>query len=400
MMNETLHLPRRGLSPMALAFVVVAVGAVGIVLQALHDPTRALYAFLAAYGFGVGTALGALILAMSLIASGARWPLVLMPRILAVSSTLPVFALLFVPIGLGLRHLYPWAHDTSALDLPVQAAIAHQRTWNNPTFFLARTLVYLASWCFLALLLSRAHEAQARTPSARLVARQRTLSAAGLPIVAFTMTFASFDWLMSVEPGWVSNAYGLYFSCGGLMSAVSLVAVSVYRGAAPEPSSVAPNPAHYHALGRLMLMAVILWAYIGFFQLMLPWIGDLPREVGFFAARARGSYVVFDVLLVFGHFVVPFLLLLSRPLKRRGATLAAVGAWLVLMNAVDVAWLVLPSLDEHVHVLDLAPFLFVVGLTFAHALRSLDDFESRTLPAIERARRDPAFAESARYTSP
>ena len=157
MVNETMHLPRRGTSPMAVAFVVVALGALGIVLQALHDPTRALYAFLAAYGFGVGTALGALVLAMALIASGARWPLVLMPRILAVASTLPVFALLFVPIGLGLRHLYPWAHDTTALDVSVQAAIAHQRTWNNPTFFLARTLAYLASWCFLVLLLTRAH---------------------------------------------------------------------------------------------------------------------------------------------------------------------------------------------------------------------------------------------------
>jgi hypothetical protein len=181
---------------------------------------------------------------------------------------------------------------------------------------------------------------------------------------------------------------------------VSLVAVSAYRGRGDAPPSVAPNAAHFHAVGRLMLMAVVLWAYIGFFQLMLPWIGDLPREVGFFAARARGSFVAFDALLLFGHFVLPFLALLSRPLKRRPAMLAAVGGWLVLMNAVDVAWLVLPSLDEHVRVLDIAPFLFIVGLTLAHASRSLEDFESHALPAGERARRDPAFAESSRYASP
>jgi len=132
----------------------------------------------------------------------------------------------------------------------------------------------------------------------------------------------------------------------------------------------------------------------------LPWIADLPREVGFFAARARGSFVVFDGLLLLGHFVLPFLALLSRPLKRHPATLAAVGGWLVLMNAVDVAWLVLPSRGEDVQFLDVAPFLFVVGLTFAHASRSFDEFEAHALPAGERARRDPEFAESSRYASP
>lgn len=399
-MKGTVQLHRRPTSPVVIALALTVLGALGIVLQALHDPARALYAFLAAYAFGVGTALGALVLGMALIAAGARWPLVLMPRILAIASTLPVFVPLFVPIALGLRHVYPWAHDTSALDVPVRAAIAHQRTWNNPTFFLARSLVYLASWCFLALLLNRAHEAHARAPSPATLARQRTLSGAGLPIVAFTMTFASFDWFMSVEPGWVSNAYGLYFSCGGLMSAVSLLAVSAYRGRGHAPLTAPPNAAHFHAVGRLMLMAVILWAYIGFFQLMLPWIGDLPREVSFFAARASGSFVAFDYLLVIGHFVLPFLALLSRSLKRSPALLALVGGWLLLMNAADVAWLVLPSLGEHVHVLDVAPFLFVVGLALAHAARGYDDFESRALAAAERARRDPAFAESLRYSSP
>lgn len=372
---------------MRIALALVGLlGAVGLVAQAVHEPARALCAFVAAYGFAVGTALGALVLAMSLIAAGARWPLVLMPRILAIVSTLPVLALLFVPIAIGLRHVYPWAHDPGALEPPIRAALEHQRAWNNPTFFLARAVFYLASWCFLGLLLERAYDAYARRPSAAALASTRRISGAGLPIIALTLTFASFDWFMSVEPGWVSNAYGLYFFCGGLTSAVSLVAVLAWRD-----RSDLVNASHVHAIGRLLLMAVILWAYIGFFQLMLMWIGDLPREVTFFARRARGSFVAIDYLLFAGHFVIPFLLLLSRPLKRRAALLGPLGAWLVLMNAVDLAWLVLPSSTRHFEVLDAAPFLLVSAIALAYGARRRPE----PMPL-----RDPAFAESLRYSSP
>lgn len=376
-----------------IALGVALLGAAGVLVEAVRAPEHALLAFVAAYGFGIGTSVGALVLAMSFVAAGARWPLVLMPRILAIVSALPVFAVLFVPIALGLRYVYPWARDTSALDAPVQAAVAHQRAWNAPAFFLGRAVVYLGSWCVLGLLLRRAHDEHARAPSPATLARQRRISGGGLPIVALTLTFASFDWFMSLQPGWVSNAYGLYFFCGGLMSSVSVVAILA-------SASRDVRASHVHALGRLMLMAVILWAYIGFFQLMLVWIGDLPREVSFFADRARGHFVVLDAVLLLGHFVVPFLALLSRPLKRRARPLAAVGAWLVLMNAVDVAWLVLPSGGGDVRVLDAAPFLLVLGLAVAYGLRRYAASPAAAMTPSDRALRDPAFAESLRYSSP
>lgn len=393
-----------------LALAVAAVGAAGVAFEALRAPRHALLAWIAAYGFGLGTALGALVLVMVLHATGARWPLVLMPRIMAVASALPIFALLFLPVALGVRHVYPWASDAalpSDVDVPSPEVLAHQRAWNEPTFFLARSLVYLATWSFLALLLRRAHEAHRRAPSARTVRRQRRISGAGLPIVALTLTFAAFDWFMSLQPGWVSDIYGVYFFCGGLMSAVSLVAILAWawraraggaRELAPGELAGAPlGPSHVHAVGRLMLMSIVLWAYAGFFQLMLMWIADLPREVTFYVARSRESFVPFDALLLFGHFVAPFLALLSRPLKRNPTALALVGAWLVLMNAADVAWLVLPARTEGVRLLDVAAFLAVGGVAFAygaHRFAALGDVD------LELARRDPAIAESLRYRSP
>jgi hypothetical protein len=387
--------PNGGSHAGVIALVVAALGAIGVVTEALHDPARALLAWVAAYGFGVGTALGALLLAMIFHVTGARWPLVLRPRLMSVATTLPIFAVLFVPIALGLHQVFPWARDTSHLEAPVQAVLEHQRMWNEPTFFLARSGFYLATWSFLALLLRRADAAHDRAPSTLTRARQRRISGAGLPIVALTMTFASFDWFMSLEPGWVSNAYGLYFFCGGLVSAISLVAILAWASQRSESEDTSLGPSHFHALGRLMLMSVVLWAYIGFFQFMLVWVGDLPREVTFFVARSRGSFLVIDAVLVLGHFVLPFLALLPRPAKRRAGTLAVIAGWLVLMDAVDVAWLVLPAGGDHVRLLDAAPFLVVSGLAFAHGARRFGTRALRTNGAA----RDPELVESLEYTS-
>ncbi|MDB5220344.1 MAG: hypothetical protein JWO86_8271, partial [Myxococcaceae bacterium] len=139
----------------------------------------------------------------------------------------------------------------------------------------------------------------------------------------------------------------------------------------------------------------VLWAYIGFFQFMLVWVGDLPREVTFFVARSRGSFLVIDAVLVLGHFALPFLALLPRPAKRRAGTLAVIAGWLVLMDAVDVAWLVLPAGGDHVRFLDAAPFLVVSGLAFAHGARR---FGARAL-RTNGAARDPELVESLEYTS-
>jgi hypothetical protein len=172
---------------------------------------------------------------------------------------------------------------------------------------------------------------------------------------------------MSVEPGWISNTYGLYFFTGGLASAISVVSILVWLQSRSRrmPAESRAGADHLHALGRLMLMATILWAYIAFFQLMLVWIANLPREVGFYVVRSQRGFEYVAGLLLFGHFVFPFLTLLTRSLKRRAEVLALVGAWLVLMDAVDFAWLILPRAGGSLRLLDVAPFLGVAGSVVA-----------------------------------
>ncbi len=318
---------------------------------------RLLLAYVAAYGFVVGLVLGALTLVMTFHVTGARWPAVIMPLLLRMTSAAPVLVPLFVPIALAAGWLYP------------------EHPWNARPFFLARAALYLAAWTILAIALRRIEDP----------VRLRKVSAPGLLVVAFTGTFAAFDWLMALEGGWVSTAYGLYVLSGGFAGALAIACILT---AIEHPPM---NAAHVHALGRLLLMAVVLWAYLGFFQLMLVWIADVPRESSFFGARSRGAFRVIAWMLVFGHFVAPFLLLLSRPLKRRALPLTAVAAWLVVMDAIDVAWLVLPARgDVSLHPLDAVPFVVV---TAAAILWSRLSGPARRAPAA-------AVAESLRYESP
>lgn len=318
---------------------------------------RLLLAWVAAYGFLAGILLGALVLVMTFHVTHARWPAVLMPLLLRVVAATPALIVLFVPIALGATRLYP------------------PHPWNALPFFLARAALYLAAWTALALALRRIEDA----------ARLRRISAAGLVIVAFTGSFAAFDWLMALEAGWVSTAYGLYRLSGGLMSAIAIACVLSAIERPPMHAS------HVHALGRLLLMAVILWAYLAFFQLMLVWIADVPHESAFFGIRARGAFRVIDWLLVVGHFALPFLLLLSRALKRRAAPLAVVAGWLVLMDAVDCAWLVLPAHGEvALHALDAAPLVLVSAAAILWA---------RFAGSVGRATPE-VVAEALRYESP
>lgn len=381
--------------------VVGLAGAAGTIAFAAVDPRRALVSWIAAYGFGLSIALGGLALVMVMHATGAKWWRALRPVFYAVAGTTPLFALLFIPIGAGFASVYPWASPPPHLDAPLREALLHQQQWNAPLFFLARALFYLAIWTALSVLLRRADAASVAHASEESAETERRLGGVGLPILALTVTFASFDWFMSLEPAWTSNMYGVYVFTSGLLSALAAIAVGTWL-AAGRGLLDGVRADHLHALGRLMLMALILWAYIAFFQLLLYWIADIPREVTFYAARAHGMWAAVDWVLVFGRFALPFLLLLSRPLKRRPSMLAGVGVWLLLMGALDFAWLVLPSwYGARLSWPDAAPFACVTGLGWAYATHlAYARGAARMRAPDEAARREPGLREALRYRSP
>ncbi len=190
-----------------------------------------------------------------------------------------------------------------------------------------------------------------------------------------TIALASFDWLMSLDPHWYSTMFGVYVYSGAALAfsaALVLILLSLRRA---DVLRYSVNHEHYHDLGKWVFALTVFWAYIAFSQYMLIWYANLPEETIWFRSRLSGSWTAVAVLLVAGHFLVPFFVLLSRAAKRRLWLLGAACAWLLFMHYVDLYWLVMPVFTKQgvkPSWLDLATFLAagsVFGLAFWWPMR-------------------------------
>jgi hypothetical protein len=380
-----------------LAAVAAAVGWLGLVAGLVLDPRRTLFAYLAAFGCFFSAAVGALLLVMTARAVRARWFVPLRRLAEVPMATLPVFLVLALPVLVGAGTLYPWAGSLEGFSPAERHLIAEKAAWLSVPFFVVRCLVYLAILAGLAALLARGALLQDRAAGTdrtlALDRRLQALSAGGLPAVALVLTFASFDLWMSLEPAWFSTVYGVYVFAGGFLAALALVAVfsAVLRARGRLPAEVAAS--HHHALGKLLFAMVVFWGYIAFVQLLIVWIADLPREIGYYLRRTEGSWAAVTVALALARFVVPFAVLLSRDVKRHPRQLAAVAGLVLFGHLVDFGWLVLPVRDPggyRPHPVDLAAFLAVGGVAVLAGL--LASRGRATVPVG-----DPDLARSLEY---
>jgi len=379
-----------------LTLGTLAVGAGLSVVGALSQPAEQAFAYLAAFGFVASTVVGALALLAMTYVVGARWLVVLRRLCLSLATPALVLPALFLPVAFDLHVIYPWAGSSLASADAITAARRAQafgHVWMSSGPFLLRALVYLLFWVAIAEALRRAARAQDRGKQSWFLANRSAVSAASLPALGLTGSWAAFDWLMSAVPGWNMTSVGLYVLIGGFASALGVLAVLVdsarRHGVLPKEVSAA----HSLALGRLLFAAVCLWAYIAVSQLIIVWIANLPSEALFYVPRARGAWRYLAALLIFGHFIVPFLLLLSRQWKERSAFVAALGAWIALMHAVDVYWLIAPSASAAPSLLALGPFLLLSACALLTGI--LRSSSQRAVPI-----RDPELARSLGYESP
>jgi hypothetical protein len=377
-----------------------AIGAAGLALTLVGgiagDPRRALYAYLVAYAYWLGIALGALILLASFHASNARWPVVLRRFLEFVPSSLPIFLLLLVPILVGLRHLFPWA-DPEAVPAALREAVEHKRPYLNAPFFVVRAAIYFAVWIAVSWLLRAWSIRQDAVGGIALTRLQRRLGAGSLPFLALTMTFAAFDWMMSLDPRFYSTIFGVYWFAGSFVCAFAVVAIGgAWTRADPGQFGAHMNLEHFHSVGKFMLAFVAFWAYAAFSQFMLIWIANIPEEIPWYVVRIRGGWLpVFAFLAIF-NFLVPFFLLLSRPLKRDPGRLAALGLWLLVAHWVDMYWLIMPVLHPdgpRPSPWDLTALAGVGGIAIAFVLWRMHGVAA--VPV-----RDPYLDDSLRYLPP
>jgi len=337
----------RLVDPGSLGMRALMVGIVGMALSAAGwalDADRFFHAYLAAITCWVAIALGALFFVMLHHLVSARWSVVVRRLSENVMMTLPYLAILFIPVLFGFGHLYHWSHsDAVAADELLQKKAGYL----NIPFFVIRTAVYFAVWSLLARYLYRASIRQDAGYNQADVDKIKRVSAGGMIVYALTVTAAAFDWLMSLDPHWYSTIFGVNYFAAGLVTFISfltLLALVFRRGGILRETITVE---HYHDLGKLIFAFTIFWTYTNFSQYFLIWYGNIPEETIWYADRWVGSWKAISMIILFGHFVVPFIVLMTRSAKRSFTVLGVVAAWMVLMHYVEMYWLVYPTFSEH-----------------------------------------------------
>jgi len=340
------------------------------------NPTQFFRSWLIGVLFCLGLSMGSLALLMLQHMSGGQWGLVGRRVFEAASRTLPLVALAAVPLLFGLPSLFKWARpELVSVDHILQA----KAPYLNVPFFIGRAVLYFAVWLLCAWLLNRWSAAQDRGEVAIRPAdtlRFRQVSAPGLLAYFITMTFASVDWIMSLDPHWYSTIFGLLLVVGQGLSGLALVIIILSLLSTTPPYATYLQPRHFLDLGKLLLAFVMLWAYFAFSQFLIIWAGNLPEEIPFYVERLNHGWQYVSAVVLFGHFVLPFVLLLSRDLKRRPRLLAKVAALVLVMRLIDLVWLVGPMFEHEgfpIHWMDVALPLGLAGVwlfVFARNLRS------------------------------
>jgi len=328
---------QRGLLPVAAAALLLL--AVGF----LTDPTQFFRSYLFGYVFWAGVAVGCLSISMLSHLTGGMWGLFIRRFLEAGTRTIPVLALLFLPVAFGVGRIYSW---TQPGDDPV---LREKAAYLNIPFFLGRAVFYFAVWFLLAHFLNKWSREMDGGGNPRILDRLQGLAGGGLILLGLTVTFSAVDWGMSLAPHWFSTIYGVLFLVGQVLSALALMIAMVALLAGEPPIRDAIRPGILQDLGKLLLAFTMLWAYVNLSQFLIVWSGNISEETPFYIHRLQGGWQPLSLLLLIFHFMIPFLLLLSRDLKRNPRRLGALAAGLFLVRLLDLYWLLGPDLVGHGH---------------------------------------------------
>jgi hypothetical protein len=291
--------------------------------------------YLLGYLFWLGISLGSLAVLMLHHLAGGEWSFVIRRPLEAATKTLPMMALLFLPIILGLKHLYPWMNKTMMqMDIVLQKKVFYL----NDVFFISRFFLYFGLWIIFSHFLNKWSDIQDRREDRELTYRLKQLSGPGLVMFGFTTTFAAIDWVMSLDPHWFSTMFGALFFVGQVLTTLSFMIVLMIFLSRRSPVAEYIRPKHFHDLGNILLAFVMLWTYMSFSQFLIIWSGNLPEEIPWYLHRSTSLGKTIAIILTVVHFAIPFALLLSRSVKRSSLMLGFVAAGILIMRPIDLAW--------------------------------------------------------------
>ena len=386
---------------MVPAFGLGALGLAATAAGAFMNPRATAHSYLIAFAYWAGISVASLIMVAVFHTAKAKWMTVLRRAMEGMAVAIPIFAVLFVGLFLARKHLYPWMWGKEELlKLYTSVEVSHlehkQHGYLNVPFFVVRQLIYFGVWTFVSHRLHAWSTRQDEGGQLELTVKQRFLSPGALPFLALTITFAAFDWLMSLTPLWQSTIYGVYYFAGSFLAAFCVLTIATVNAQGKDLYGNLVTTAHFHNLGKLMLAFTAFWAYIAFSQFMLIWIANLPEEAPWYHIRINGPWHNLSASLFFLHFLLPFAILLSRNLKLQPRKLAVVAVYILGIHYVDLYWLVWPAHSEaspSFHWTLITSFVGVGGIAVAFALWRAGG--KYTVPV-----KDPYIADSLRYVQP
>src|SRR6267154_6806793 len=349
-------------------------GVIAVVLAFIR-PQEFYRAYLLGFMSWLGIALGSMAILMIRHLTGGGWGTVIRRILGAAMRTLPLLALLFIPVILGIRHVYIWAQPLSNIEDRRLREHLEQLTHTYLTVngFIIRAIFYFAVWNALSFLLSKWSKETDRPGAPDHSGRFKAVSGPGLILYGFTISFAAIDWTMSLDPSWISTIFGLIILIGQVLSAMAFAVVVERILFNYKPMSEMLTPDFVHDHGKWMLAFTMVWAYFNFSQWLIIWAGNLPAEITFYLRRLDGGWIAIGLILIFFGFVVPFATLLSRPLKRDIRRLAWLAAWLLLIRYLDLFWIIEPNFAKTltVTVADIVVPVAIGGIWLWYFFRNL-----------------------------
>jgi len=336
------------------ALMVGIVFSVGALVLAFTRPDQFFRGYLLGYMDWLGVALGSMAIVMIRHLTGGGWGTVIRRILGAAMRTLPYMAVLFIPIIIAvlLHRIYPWLMAPDAIQDPhirehLDRHSFIKSAYLNSTGFIIRAILYLAIWNLLSFLLSKWSKQTDHSGAPDNTQKFKVVAGPGLILYGFTLTFAVIDWVMSLDPSWISTIFGLIILAGQLISAICFAIVVERILVDYKPMSEMLRPDFVHDHGKWTVTFIMLWAYFSFSQWLIIWAGNLPNEITFYLKRIHHGWGYVAVFLALFHFCVPFVILLSRPFKRDIRRLVWLAVWLLFMRFVDLFWMIEPNFSTN-----------------------------------------------------
>jgi hypothetical protein len=372
------------------SLIIGVVFGIAAAYLAFAQPDEFYRGYLLGFMCWLGVALGSMAIIMIRHLTGGGWGVVIRRIQGAAMRTLPLLAILFIPmiIAVAQHRIYPWAMPLASVqDEHIREHLAKNKfitdSYLNFSGFLIRAIIYFAIWNLLSFLLSKwSIEGDAST-SRDNTQRFKAVAGPGLILYAFTFSFAAIDWVMSLDPSWISTIFGLIILIGEVLSAMcfAVVVERILFNYKPMSEMLTPDFVHDH--GKWMLTFTMVWAYFSFSQWLIIWAGNLPSEITFYLKRINNGWGTIALILAFLGFCVPFAILLSRPFKRNIRKLVWLAIWIIVIRYIDLFWIIEPNFSKslNITIADIVVPIAIGGIWLAFFFRNLGSLP--LLPAYD-----------------